>query len=146
VTGPAESRPQESSKLVSALTALEEPAGGLDPRPGDGVGVRGGPGDLQRRQLFGQDLAVDAARRGVQEPTAGEENQGEARLAQPTVRSFGIPPEDAEGPETMPATGKGAILDFLGGRIGTWKVALVQVGRPAAPCAVIDRPAAVAYT
>jgi hypothetical protein len=70
----------QGSKLVSALPALEEPAGRLDPRPGDGVGVRGDPGDLQRRQLFGQDLAVDAARRGAQEPAAGEEDQGEARL------------------------------------------------------------------
>src|SRR5688500_18308396 len=70
--GPAGRRPG-SLKLVSALTALEEPSGGLDPWPGDGVGVRGGPGDLQRRQLFGQDLAVDAAGRGGKEPTASEE-------------------------------------------------------------------------
>ena len=63
--GPARRRPPKGSKLVPALTALEEPAGGLDPRPGDGVGVRGGPSDLQRRQLFGQDLAVDATRRGA---------------------------------------------------------------------------------
>jgi len=69
-----------TSKLVSALTALEEPADRLDPRPGDGGGVRGGPGDLQRRQLFGQDLAVDAAGRGAEEPPAGEEDQGEARV------------------------------------------------------------------
>ena len=79
------------------LTALEEPPGGLDPRPGDGVGVRGSPGDLQRRQLFGQDLAVDAARSGAQEPTAGQENQREAGLCQPTVWSVGVPPEDTEG-------------------------------------------------
>src|SRR6185295_5847100 len=102
--------------------------------------------DLQRLHLFGQDLAVDAARRGVQEPTAGDEDQGEARLAQPTVRSFGIPPEDAEGPEAMPATGKGAILDSLGGRIGTWKVALVgheHQGAAAGAAAVgSDRPGA----
>ncbi|MFL6290149.1 MAG: hypothetical protein ACJ759_04560, partial [Thermoanaerobaculia bacterium] len=38
----------------------------------------------------GQDLAVDAARRGTQEPTAGEEDQGEAGLRQPTARSFGV--------------------------------------------------------
>jgi len=56
------------------LTALEEPTGRLDPWPDDGVGVRGGPSDLQRRQLFGQDLAIDAARRGAQKPTAGEED------------------------------------------------------------------------
>ena len=79
------------------LAALEEPSGGLDPRPGDGLGVRGGPSDLQRRQLFGQDLAVDAAGRGAEEPTAGEEDQGEAGLRQPTVWSVGVPPEDTEG-------------------------------------------------
>ena len=91
------------------------------------MGVRGGPGDLQRRQLFGQDLAIDAACRGAQEPTAGEEDQGEAGLSQPTVRSFGIPRKMPKGPETMPATGKGTILDSPGGRMGPWKVALVQV-------------------
>ena len=84
--GPARSRPQ-GSKLVSALTALEEPSGRFDLRPGDGVGVRGGPGDLQRRQLFGQDLAVDAAGRGGKEPTAGEKDQEEAGLCQPSVWS-----------------------------------------------------------
>jgi hypothetical protein len=105
-TGPAGAGPR-SSKLVSALTALEEPTGRLDPRPGDGVGVRGGPGDFQRRQLFGQDLAVDATRRGAQEPTAGEEDQGEARLRQPTVRSFGVSPEDAEGTRDDAGDGEG---------------------------------------
>src|SRR6185295_12557554 len=96
-------RPSEGSKLVSALIALEEPSGDLDPRPGDSGGVRGGPGDLQRRQLFGQDLAVDAAGRGAQEPTVGQGDQGEARLAQPAVRSFGVPRKMLKGPATMPA-------------------------------------------
>jgi hypothetical protein len=76
-------------------------------------GVRGGPGDLQRRQLFGRDLAVDAASRGAQEPTAGEEDQGEARLTQPTVR-VSDPPEETEGTEAMPATGKGTVLGSPG--------------------------------
>ena len=40
-------------------------------------------GTTQRRQLFGQDLAVDAAGRGAEEPTAGQEDQGEARLTSP---------------------------------------------------------------
>ena len=107
MTGAGRKPAPKGSKLVSALTALEEPAGGLDPRPGDGVGVRGGPGDLQRRQLFGQDLAVDAARRGAQEPTAGEEDQGEAGLTHPTVRSVGVPPEDAEGTRDDAGDGEG---------------------------------------
>jgi|SRR4051794_8519893 hypothetical protein len=80
-TRPAECWPPKNSKLVSTLTALEEPSGRLDPRSGDGGGGRGCSADLQRRQLFGQDLAVDAARRGAQEPTAGQEGQGEAGLA-----------------------------------------------------------------
>jgi uncharacterized protein (DUF4415 family) len=95
------------SKLVSVLAALEEPAGRFDPWPGDRVGVRGGPGDLQRRQLFGKDLAVDAAGRGGQEPTAGEEDQGEAGLRQPTVWSVGAPPEDAEGTRDDAGDGEG---------------------------------------
>jgi hypothetical protein len=45
-----------TSKLVSVLTALEEPSGRLDPRSDNGGGGRGGPRELQRRQLFGQDL------------------------------------------------------------------------------------------
>jgi hypothetical protein len=103
------------------------PAGGLDPRPGDGGRVRGGPGDLQRRQIFGQDLAVDAAGRGAQKPSTGQEDQGEARLIHPTIRSFGVTPEDVGGPETMPATGKGTVLDSPGGWMGMWKVALALV-------------------
>ena len=65
--------PAPGSKLVSALTALEEPSGRFDPRPGDSVGVCSGPGDLQRRHLFGQDLEVDTAR-GCRKPTAGQED------------------------------------------------------------------------
>ncbi len=76
----------------------------------DGVGARGGPGDFQRRQLFRQDLAVDAAGKGAQEPTAGEEDQGEARLRQPTVPSFGVPPEDTEGTRDDAGDGEGADL------------------------------------
>src|SRR6185436_15508747 len=37
------------------------------------------------------------------------------------------PRKTPKGPETMPATGKGTILDSPGRRMGTWKVALVQV-------------------
>jgi hypothetical protein len=73
-TGAGRTPAPQGSKLVSALTALEEPAGGLDPWPGDGVGVRSGPGDLQRRQLFGLGLGIDAARADSEEPTAGQED------------------------------------------------------------------------
>jgi hypothetical protein len=67
---PAARRPQ-GSKFVSALTTLKEAAGRFDPRPGDGLGVRGVPGDLQKRQPFGKDLAVERRAKELKEPTAG---------------------------------------------------------------------------
>ncbi len=45
-----------------------------------------------------------------------------------------------KGPETMPATGKGTILDSPGGRTGTWKVALVQERGPNPPAPWELRP------
>lgn len=48
------------------LTAAKAcPAHG-DPQPGDLLRVRGAPGDIQRRKLPRQDLAVDLAREGCQ--------------------------------------------------------------------------------
>lgn len=88
-------------KLVSALTALEEPAGRLDPRRQRRV--RGGSGDIQRHQFFGQDLTVKTTGRGARKPAAGKEDQ-ERKAGSPTVWSVGGPAEDRS--PTMLATGR----------------------------------------
>ncbi len=51
---------------------------------------------------------------GAEEPTAGQEDQGEPGLALPTVRFPGVSAEDAEGTRDDAGDGEGDALDSPG--------------------------------